>query len=401
MGSRIRRGIRIRIASREFVVLSNPETVAKILRDRPDGFGRTNAFQRDRGRTRRSAACSPRTASRGSVSGPWCSAGSTRRTSRRFFPTLSRVTQRLTSRWHEAAKAQAGPIDLQADLMRYTVDVTAGLALRHGHQHDRVERKKIIQEHLDKILPALFKRTPGAHSLPGDSSSCPTTERSNGTSRHCDAVVQASSPRRDARLDEGAYTSKEHPTNLIEAMLVTHHEKERRPSRKRTCRGNVLTMLLAGEDTTANTLAWMIWLLHGKPQTPKSQGHGEVRALLGGAPPTGRPRAVEPARLHRGLRPRNDAAEAGGASFQGSSKPTATRESGGSSCPAGTRGLVCLLRPDCRRRAPLPDAEGPFAPSGGCSGVVGRALPSAWPCHSAPDRACVRGGTSRLRRSRW
>jgi cytochrome P450 len=29
--------------------------------------------------------------------------------------------------------------------------------------------------------------------------------------------------------------------------------------------GNVMTMLLAGEDTTANTLAWMIYLLHRHP----------------------------------------------------------------------------------------------------------------------------------------
>jgi hypothetical protein len=29
---------RFRITSREFVVMSNPETVASILRDRPDGF---------------------------------------------------------------------------------------------------------------------------------------------------------------------------------------------------------------------------------------------------------------------------------------------------------------------------------------------------------------------------
>src|SRR5688572_4867092 len=32
---------RFRITSREFVVMSNPETVATILRDRPDGFQRT------------------------------------------------------------------------------------------------------------------------------------------------------------------------------------------------------------------------------------------------------------------------------------------------------------------------------------------------------------------------
>ncbi|HMC16116.1 MAG TPA: cytochrome P450 [Albitalea sp.] len=32
---------RFRLASREFVVMSNPEAVATVLRDRPDGFQRT------------------------------------------------------------------------------------------------------------------------------------------------------------------------------------------------------------------------------------------------------------------------------------------------------------------------------------------------------------------------
>ena len=42
--------------------------------------------------------------------------------------------------------------------------------------------------------------------------------------------------------------------------------------------GNVLTMLLAGEDTTANTLAWMIHLLQRNPQALRRVQH-EVRTL--------------------------------------------------------------------------------------------------------------------------
>jgi cytochrome P450 len=41
--------------------------------------------------------------------------------------------------------------------------------------------------------------------------------------------------------------------------------------------GNVLTMLLAGEDTTANSLAWAIWLLHRHPQA-RERAVAEVRA---------------------------------------------------------------------------------------------------------------------------
>jgi cytochrome P450 len=42
--------------------------------------------------------------------------------------------------------------------------------------------------------------------------------------------------------------------------------------------GNVQTMLLAGEDTTANTLGWMIWLLYRHPQALR-RAQEEVRRL--------------------------------------------------------------------------------------------------------------------------
>jgi cytochrome P450 len=55
------------------------------------------------------------------------------------------------------------------------------------------------------------------------------------------------------------------PRNLLEAMIVAADD----PGSGITdteISGNVMTMLLAGEDTTANTLAWMIWLLHTHPE---------------------------------------------------------------------------------------------------------------------------------------
>ncbi|HMC16117.1 MAG TPA: cytochrome P450 [Albitalea sp.] len=50
--------------------------------------------------------------------------------------------------------------------------------------------------------------------------------------------------------------------------------------------GNVLTMLLAGEDTTANTLAWMIWLLHRHPDAAQRVAAEVCDALGGAAMPT-------------------------------------------------------------------------------------------------------------------
>jgi cytochrome P450 len=57
---------------------------------------------------------------------------------------------------------------------------------------------------------------------------------------------------------------REQPRNLLEAMIVAADQPDSGLGDAQVV-GNVLTMLLAGEDTTANTLAWMIHLLHRHP----------------------------------------------------------------------------------------------------------------------------------------
>jgi cytochrome P450 len=116
---------RFRIASREFVVLSNPETVATILRDRPDGFQRTERLNE----TARAFGFDGLFSSNGEAwkrQRPMVLSGLDPTHIKAFFPMLAKVTQCLARRWGQAALA-GRPIDLQSDLMRYTVDVTAGL----------------------------------------------------------------------------------------------------------------------------------------------------------------------------------------------------------------------------------------------------------------------------------
>jgi cytochrome P450 len=55
------------------------------------------------------------------------------------------------------------------------------------------------------------------------------------------------------------------PSNLLEAMIAAA-DQEGSGVDDRAVAGNVSTMLLAGEDTTANTIAWLIYLLHRHPQ---------------------------------------------------------------------------------------------------------------------------------------
>jgi cytochrome P450 len=248
---------RFRIGPRQLVVLSNPETIATALRDRPDGFRRTTRMSR--------------IATEMGFNGVFTASGEAWRRQRpmvmagfdpgrikAYFPALVKVTERFERRWQRAAAA-GETIELQADLMRYTVDVTAGLAF--GADINTIESDTdVIQQHLDKILPSLFKRLFAPF---------PTWRwlRNRSLDKHVDALQSAVTQFiAQARARMEANTAlRSQPANLIEAMIAAR-DTQGSGVADADVAGNVLTMLLAGEDTTANTLAWMIYLLSRHPE---------------------------------------------------------------------------------------------------------------------------------------
>ena len=149
----------------------------------------------------------------------------------------------------------ARPIDLQADLMRFTVDAISGLAF--GADVNTLESDDdIIQRHLDKIFPALFRRLLRAVAdlaLVEDPRR-PRARRERRRGQCGDRRLRRRGPRRASPPTRRAATA---PANLLEAMIVAADDPGSGITDGEVA-GNVMTMLLAGEDTTANTLAWMI-----------------------------------------------------------------------------------------------------------------------------------------------
>jgi cytochrome P450 len=267
---------RFRIGRRRFLVIADAEAIAAVLRDRPDGFQRTERLNRASTRMGFGGLFSANGAS-WRQQRPMVMAGLDPPHLKTYFPTLVKVTGRFANRWRRAAAADAA-IDLQADLMRYTVDVTAGLAF--GADINTIESDgEVIQRHLDKVLPALvkdlFSPLPWLRKLP-----TPENLRLNGHLRALRVAVEGFIADARARLDANPKL-RDAPENLIEAMVAARD----RPGSgvdDQDVAGNVLTMLLAGEDTTANTLAWMIYLLSRHPAA-LARARDEVRAVLGDA----------------------------------------------------------------------------------------------------------------------
>ena len=144
---------KLKVPGRRMLVLSSLEMVATVLRDRPDGFSRPRRVEEI-------------WVELGLPVGLFVANGDVWKRQRRmvmagFDPThvknyylsMVGVSQRLSARWKRAAAAEQA-VDLQPDLMRYTVDTIAGLAF--GTEVDTLSSDSdVIQQHLDQIFPAL------------------------------------------------------------------------------------------------------------------------------------------------------------------------------------------------------------------------------------------------------
>ncbi len=177
-----------------------------------------------------------------------------------FFPTIAKVTARLKTRWDRAAAA-GDAVDLQSDLMRFAVDVTTDLAF--GYDINTLEEKgDVLQPHLEQIMPMLNRRVfapfPYWHfvKLPADRA----LDRALAALHKVIASLIAQS--RNQLADNPELAAR--PSNLLQAMLAVRDEKE--AFTEEEIAGNVLTFLVAGEDTTANTMSWMAHYMTADPQ---------------------------------------------------------------------------------------------------------------------------------------
>jgi len=180
---------------------------------------------------------------------------------RAFHAHIARSVERLRARWAAAAERRDA-VDVLGDLMLFTADVTTSIAF--GLDVNTIERgDHLLRRHLAQVFPAFERRfkLPFPYwryvRLPSDRA----LERAVEALRRelapviAEARLALASAPRDA--DESA-------TSFLEALLTAANE-EGEPLGDDEVLGNALTVLLAGEDTTASTVAWALHHLSHEP----------------------------------------------------------------------------------------------------------------------------------------
>ena len=265
---------KFKIANKTVVAISDPTLIQNILRDRPQTYRRVSSIER--------------VARELGTHGVFSAEGEQWQRQRQltmqafkpeylrqFFPSTRKITERLKNRWSKIA-GTGQSIDVQKDWMRFTVDITTNFAF--GYDINLLEQENdSFQRHLEKFLPVFNRRAnapfPYWHfiKLPSDRA----MEKSLAVIKK---TIHAFVQQTRQRLAQQPGIAM-HPANFLEALLLAHDENGARLS-DAEIQGNIITVLLAGEDTTAHTLSWLLYLITEHPEVQQKMQQ-EADAVLG------------------------------------------------------------------------------------------------------------------------
>lgn len=264
---------KVKLGARTVVVIADHEATTKALRERPHDF-------------RRRTCVASMMAELG-LAGLFSAEGDAWRRQRalvlraldpahlaRFFPTLVTATERLHRHWLPMAAAGL-PIDVRGDLARYTIDVTCSLAFGMDVATLGTDEVDPLQVHLDRIFGRLGRRLFAPRPL----SRWFKARQDRELERSCEVVriaVQGFVAQTRAHLDAHPQLKTE-PRNLLQALVAANEDVSLCESE---LLGNVSTLLLAGEDTTASTLCWALHFLSLHPQSQDSMRR-EIAPVIG------------------------------------------------------------------------------------------------------------------------
>ncbi|MFC5086134.1 cytochrome P450 [Microvirga arabica] len=184
----------------------------------------------------------------------------------RYGDTMVQYTERMLRHW------QPGQVlDVHQEAMALTLQIAAKTLFDAEASQDVTEVSRGIDDVMEQIAVRFRRpfRIPDAIPLPGN------LRYRRGLRRLDQLVARIIAERRDQAEDRG---------DLLSQLLLAHDERGQ-PISERQMRDEVITMLLAGHETTALTLSWT-WYLLGLYPAVDAQVAEEVQTVLKGRSPT-------------------------------------------------------------------------------------------------------------------
>ncbi|MCG5049388.1 cytochrome P450 [Pectobacterium brasiliense] len=249
---------RLRLGFTSAIVIADAECIRTIMKSRPDEFRRISSIES--------------VFQEAGLNGVFSSEGKRWEHQRRltepmfqpahlkyFYPSLRKVTSRLSDRFTMLAETGEAVV-LVEEFKRYTVDITSLLAF--GEDVNTLEQgENPLSQSLRHLFPMINARSGSLFPL------------WRYIRRERDKQFDASLSLIREYVDGFIYRQRkrlrlnpqliEAPENMLQVMLA--EQKKDGTLKDDDIVANAITLLLAGEDTTANTLAWMSFQLCSAP----------------------------------------------------------------------------------------------------------------------------------------
>jgi cytochrome P450 len=268
---------RVTVFGNPMVIVSDRTVVGNLLRERPDGFRRTRSLKAIMGELKIGGVFTAESEDwrkqRKLVMG-----GLNAEVVRNFFPTMVFMTDRMLQRW-KTAVAAGKPVNLRRDLKALALDIVVGIAM--GHDIDAVnDDDNRLQRNIDNLFQRLGNRTTALFDY-WRYFKLPVDRAADKSAAEVEQAVEGFIKNTRERMKKEAHLQQK-PANMLEAMIVASEDPESDFTDQELI-SNAILSVIGGEDTTGNSIAWMINLLAQNPAAAAVLT-AEVDAVLGDAP---------------------------------------------------------------------------------------------------------------------
>lgn len=252
---------KIRLASMELVVSADPDINSKILRLRPEKFRRFSKMNEIFEEMGIIGVFNAENEVWKRHRKPVAEALNTQNV-RGFYPIIKDKTQEFLNKLKTLTKKNES-INIRKELILYTIDVTTNIAF--GYELDSINKENThFQKQLELIFPMINERITAPF---------PTwryieqkkDKQLKVALTTIESLIHKFIDNTKKQLEENPL-SKENPSNFLEAILI---ENEKNVFSDKEIYGNIFSLLLAGEDTTSNSIAWALFYLAQYPDIVK------------------------------------------------------------------------------------------------------------------------------------
>ena len=183
-----------------------------------------------------------------------------------YAEVMAGYTERMLASWSDGQS-----LDIHAAMMRLTLDIVAKTLFDTDVSHEAED----VGAALD-VLMGKFMRQAGFAFLLPSSIPIPTTSRLQRAVKQLDKVIYG--------IIHTRRSSGQMSGDLL-SVLLQAQDDEGVGMTDRQLHDEIMTLFLAGHETTANALSWT-WLLLGQNPGVEEKLAEELRRVLGGKPPT-------------------------------------------------------------------------------------------------------------------